>query len=141
MTNKVGSAVVRALEHGAAARHGRQAGRAGLSVDEVADTRYHVGLRRRLQDERAAIDIERDRELAELEASARDAEAKAAGLRTRADQVVAQAQAAARACLDRYDELCAVYGAHWQRTHRDRAFAHIGWRCPRPPDPLPAEEE
>lgn len=135
------AAVRRARENWIAARRGRWAGRAGLSVDEVADTEYLVGLRHRLQDERAAVAAERARRLDELEASARDAEAVAAVLRAGRDRVIADAREAARERFDRYEEPCAIYGRHWQLSHRDRSFAHIGWRCPRPPDPQHAEEE
>lgn len=140
-TNTFGAAAGRALENRAAARHGRWAGREGLSVDEVADTEYLVGLRHRLRNDRVAIAADRARRLDELEASARDAEAVAAVLRASRGRVIAMARESADERLDRYEELCAIYGRHWQRSHCDRSFAHIGWRRPRPPDPHPAEEQ
>ncbi len=134
MRTTISETIGRTLDHRAAARQGRRAGTAGLSVDEAADTAYLVGLRGRLAEERADIARSLAELLAEQEAMARDADATARTLRAARTALVARARELAQARRARYEELCAVYGEHWQRRHRDRSFAHIGWRCPPVPD-------
>ncbi len=135
MKGVFGAAVGRALDHRAAARHGRRAGRAGLSVDEAADTTYLVGLRHRMHREHAGITLRLDRQLTVIEACELDAEIELRVLRGRQETLVARARDAVRDRVDRYEELCATYGRSWQRAHRDRHFAHLGWRCPQAPHP------
>jgi len=119
------TAVVRLLDRCAAAHHGRQAGRQGLSAEEAADTVYLVRLRRQLEAERADI---RAHLLSQLDAAVQV-------LRVRRNQLLTDAKQAARDRRHRYEELCAIYGRSWQRAHIDKSFARIGWRCPRLSEP------
>jgi hypothetical protein len=115
------------LAHLHAARHGCAAGRAGLSVEEAADTEYLVRLRRDTEVALAAIADQLDRELAALDGD----EADRAVRQARREALVEKAEAVSRARRADYDLLCATFGASWRRNHRDRHFARLGWRSPR----------
>lgn len=134
MKTNFDGAIGRRLDHRTAARQGRRAGRAGLSVDEAADTAFLVHLRSRLLHQRAELARHLDRQLAEQEALARAADALAQALRATRATLVDRAREQAQARYDQYQQLCTTFGEHWQRRHRDRSWAHIGWRCPRVSD-------
>lgn len=110
-----------AIAHHAAARHGRLGGRAGLSVEEVADSSYLVRLRRATEDDLLAIAADLERHLAGLDATDDVA---------RRDALVEKAEAMRQIRIADYQLLCATYGKSWRRHHRDRRFVHLGWRCP-----------
>lgn len=140
MRYHLNAALGRACDHRAARRHGRRDGRSGLSVEEAADAEYLVHLRRWFEAERDAIAVRLRERLDAVESAAIDAEAEALLLRAGVDGLVERARAAARDRVAEYEELCARYGRSWQRHHRDRHFAHLGWRCPRLPGSEPEED-
>lgn len=109
-------ALDRAADHIRATWEGRRAGVDGLSAEEAADTPYLVDLRHRTRARIAATD-------AGLRDSLDRLRAHEAELRTRA-------QADARQHEHDYEQLCAAFGTHWRKRHRDRHFARLGWRCP-----------
>jgi hypothetical protein len=114
------------LAHLRAAHQGCAAGRAGLSVEEAADTAYLVRLRRDIEVALAGIADQLDRELAALDGD----EADRAVRQARREALVEKAEAVSRVVRADYYLLCATFGASWRRHHRDRRFAHLGWRSP-----------
>jgi hypothetical protein len=110
------------IAHCTAERHGRHAGRAGLSVEEVADTGYLVRLRRDTEEDLLAMAADLERELADLDVT---------GDPVLQEVLVERARAKRAVRIADYELLCATFGRSWRRHHRDRHFAHIGWRCPR----------
>ncbi|WP_214403005.1 hypothetical protein [Pseudonocardia lacus] len=120
------------LPHLVAAWHGWQAGRAGLGVEEVVDTRYLVRLRRDTALDLVALADQLDRDLAALADTGHGhAGHDSADVRSaRRDALVRRADAAAEVRVADYELVCATYGRNWQRHHRYRRHAHLGWRCP-----------
>ncbi|MHA6780108.1 hypothetical protein ACVGOW_03785 [Pseudonocardia saturnea] len=112
-----------------AAFHGHRAGRAGLSVEEVADTPFLARLQQETERDRAAIAARLAGDLSTLQTQADDLDPEL--LRARCAALVLQADADIAARIARYHTVCAAFGRSWRRLHRDRHFAHLGWRCPR----------
>lgn len=113
-----------------AACHGCAAGRLGLSVEEVTDTTYLTRLRRDATADIESIWADLADGLAALAASTHPEADRADVLPAHRDALIARAAAAARLREAEYELLCATYGTHWRRHHRDRRIAHLGWRCP-----------
>ena len=109
--------------------YGHRAGRAGLSVEEVADTPYLVRLRQQAERDRLAIATGLADALASLQTQAGGLDPEV--LRARCRALAEEAEAADRVRVAEYERVCAAFGDRWRRRHRDRHFAHLGWRCPR----------
>lgn len=118
-----------ALSKALAKFHGHQAGRAGLSVEEVADTPFLAQLQEETERGRAAIAARLAEDLAALQAQAGELDPEL--LHARCAALALQADADIAALVARYYRVCSAFGKSWGRRHRDRRWAHLGWRCPR----------